>query len=128
MMRGLVRNKRDFYFALYQGKEELKDEFGKRTGEFALIYSKPVRCRGNISAAQGEMQTRQFGDFITYDKVIVLCDKDTLIDEYAILWIDTLPEIKADGHTDTPHDYIVKKVANSLNVVSIAISKVKVNG
>lgn len=128
MMRGLVRNKRDFYFALYQGKEELKDEFGKRTGEFAVIYSKPIRCRGNISAAQGEMQTRQFGDFITYDKVIVLCDKNTQIDEYAILWIDTLPEIKADGYTDTPHDYIVKKVANSLNVVSIAISKVKVNG
>ena len=127
-MRGLIRNQREFYFAVYQGKEALTDEYGRRTGEFTVKYSKPVKCRGNISAAQGEMQTRQFGDFITYDKVIVLCDKVTQIDEYAILWIDTLPEINKDGSTDTPHDYIVKKVANSLNVVSIAISKVEVNG
>ena len=127
MMRGLVRNKRDFYFALYQGKEALVDEYGRRTGEFAVKYSKPIKCKGNISAAQGELQTRQFGDFITYDKVIVLCDKNTQIDEYAILWVDTLPEINADGYSDTPHDYIVKKVADSLNVVSIAISKVEVN-
>lgn len=126
-MRGLIRNQREFYFAVYQGKEALTDDYGRRTGEFAVKYSKPVKCRGNISAAQGEMQTRQFGDFITYDKVIVLCDKVTQIDEYAILWIDTSPEINKDGSTNTPHDYVVKKVANSLNVVSIAISKVEVN-
>lgn len=128
MMRGLVRNKQEFYFALYMGKEAVRDENGKRTGEFALVYSKPIKCKGNISAAQGELQSRQFGDFIVYDKVIVLCDKDTQIDEYAILWIDTKPVINADGYSDTPHDYIVKKVANSLNVVSIAISKVEVDG
>ena len=33
-----------------------------------------------------------------------------------------------DSEAVTPHDYIVKKVARSLNSVSIAISKVKVNG
>jgi hypothetical protein len=31
-----------------------------------------------------------------------------------------------DGTTETPHDYVVKKVARSLNSVSIAISKVAV--
>jgi hypothetical protein len=46
----------------------------------------------------------------------------------SIFWIDTLPEIAEDGTTSTPHDYIVKKVAPSLNSVSIAVSKVNVRG
>ena len=46
----------------------------------------------------------------------------------SILWIDTLPEIAEDGSTETPHDYIVKQVATSLNSVSIAVSKVNVRG
>ena len=58
------------------------------------------------------------------------------IDEYSILWIDTMPELNADGSlavdsegkVKTPHDYIVKKVAKSLNSVSYAVSKVSVSG
>ena len=45
-----------------------------------------------------------------------------------VFWIETLPEIAEDGSTDTPHDYIVKQVAMSLNSVSIAVSKVNVRG
>ena len=44
----------------------------------------------------------------------------------SVFWIDTPPEIAEDGTTNTPHDYIVKKVATSLNSVSIAVSKVSV--
>jgi hypothetical protein len=73
------------------------------------------------------MQTRQFGDSESYDKVIVLDDANTPIDEYSILWVDTLPLLNGDGSTDTPHNYVVKKVAKSLNSgVTIAISKVSV--
>ena len=39
-----------------------------------------------------------------------------------------LPILAEDGSTETPHDYIVKKVARSLNSVTIAISKVVVSG
>ena len=74
------------------------------------------------------MQSRQFGDSESYDKVIVLDNVNIQINEHSILWVDTLPIIKEDGTTDTSHDYIVKKVARSLNSVSIAISKVDVNG
>ena len=127
-MRGLVRNERGFYYALYEGKEELTDEYGNKTGEYIVIYSKPVKYKGNISAAQGEIQNRQFGTSEIYDKVITLCNTSIPVDEYSILWVDNLPVIKADGTTDTPHDYIVKKVATSLNVKSLAISKVIVSG
>ena len=125
-MRCMVRNKRTFYYASYIGETEITDEYGNASGEYKLAYENPVRLLGNVSAAQGEIQSRQFGESESYDKVIVLDDKDTPINEYSILWVDTLPHLNEDGSTDTPHDYIVRKVARSLNGVSIAISKVDV--
>ena len=58
------------------------------------------------------------------------------IDAYTILWVDTVPKLSEDGSlllnddgsTVTPHDHIVKKVAKSINSVSIAISRVEVSG
>lgn len=127
-MRGLVRNKTKFYYALYDRKEEIIDEYGNPTGEYDVIHGLPTKFYGNISIGQGETQSRQFGDSVTYDKVIVICDVGLPIDEYSLLWVDTLPKINEDGSTNTPHDYIVKKIAKSLNVTSIAISKVDVRG
>ena len=125
-MRTLIRNKRKFYYASYIGETEITDEYGNATGEYNLAYENPIQLLGNVSAAQGEMQSRQFGESESYDKVIVLDDKDAPINEYSILWVDTLPHLNEDGSTDTPHDYIVRKVARSLNGVSIAIGKVDV--
>ena len=58
------------------------------------------------------------------------------INEYSVLWVDTMPELDengklvkdGNGQVVTPYDYVVKKVAPSLNSISIAISKVNVNG
>ena len=125
-MKCMDRNKTPFYYALYDTKTEIEDEYGNKTGQYELSYGNPIRCTANVSAAMGETQSRQFGDSVAYDKVFVLDDPHTAIDEFSILWIDTVPQINADGTTDTPHDYIVKKVARSLNSVSIAVSKVNV--
>lgn len=125
-MKCMDRNKTPFYYALYDTKTEIEDDYGNKTGQYELSYGSPIRCKANISAAMGETQSRQFGDSVAYDKVFVLDDPHTAIDEFSILWIDTVPQINADGTTDTPHDYIVKKVARSLNSVSIAVSKVNV--
>lgn len=124
-MRCMLRNKTAFYYATYIGQTEIQDEYGNATGQYSVEYGKPVKMFGNISAAQGEIESRQFGESETYDKVIVLDDTHTSIDEYAILWVDTTPKV-VGGKTTTPHDYIVKRVAKSLNSVSIAISKVSV--
>ena len=122
----MIRNKATFYYALYTGQNELIDEYGNATGQYSVTYGNPIKTLGNVSAAQGEMQTRQFGERESYDKVIVLDDVNTPIDEYSILWVDALPLLNGDGSTDTPHNYVVKKVAKSLNSVTIAISKVTV--
>lgn len=127
-MKALHRNKVRIFYANYCDKVPLMDEYGNLTGEYAISYSNPIEVMANVSAARGEATTRQFGDNESYDRVIVLDDPNFPITVSSILWVDTLPEIKEDGSTDTPHDYLVKLLAVSLNGVSIAVSKVKVNG
>ena len=125
-MRTLVRNKSRIYYANYKSKTLLEDEYGNLTGEYDIAYDNPVEIKANVSAARGESTTRQFGEDEVYDRVIVMDDLKVPIKVSSVLWIDTLPEIKPDGSTDTPYDYIVKQVAPSLNSVSIAVSKVNV--
>lgn len=125
-MRTLVRNKVRIYYANYRTKTPVKDEYDNLTGEYDITYEDPVEIKANVSAARGESTTRQFGEDEVYDRVIVMDDPRVPIEVSTVLWIDTLPEIKADGSTDTPYDYIVKQVAPSLNSVSIAVSKVNV--
>ena len=127
-MRTLHRNKTRIFYANYRDKIPLRDEYGNLTGEYKISYDTPVEVKANVSAARGEATTRQFGDDESYDRVIVLDDPRLPIAATSILWIDTLPEIADDGSTNTPHDYIVKQVAVSLNSVSIAVSKVNVRG
>lgn len=128
------RNKSAFFYALYVSKEQGTDDYGNPTGGVDVSYGDPQEFRANISAAKGETQTRQFGESENYDKVIVMGRDAPPIDEYSILWVDTVPQLddkgalvlNEEGGVITPHDYIVKKVARSLNSVSIAISKVNV--
>lgn len=133
-MRCMERNKVNFYYALFTKRVPVVDEYGNDTGEFDVQHGNPVKSSANISAAKGETQTRQFGENVSYDKVIAMDNEAPPIDEYSILWIDTMPELNEDGslavdsegNARTPHDYIVKKVAKSLNSVSYAVSKVSV--
>lgn len=135
-MRCMNRNKVRFFYSLYEGREPITDEYGNVTGEYDVKHGNPTEGYANISAAKGETQTRQFGESETYDKVIVMDNEAPPIDEYSVLWVDTVPQLNEDGslavdeegNVLTPHDYIVKKVAKSLNNVSIAISKVNVSG
>ena len=127
-MRALHRNKVRIFYANYHEKIPLKDEYGNLTGEYEISYTNPTEVCANVSAARGEATTRQFGDDEGYDRVIVLDDPKFPITGTSIFWIDTPPEIAEDGSTETPHDYIVKQVATSLNSVSIAVSKVNVRG
>lgn len=135
-MRCMNRNKSKFFYSLYEGREPIVNEQGRKTGEYKVVHGNPIEGRANISAAKGETQTRQFGENESYDKVIVMDFVEPLIDEYSILWIDSEPKLNDDGslavndkgEVITPHDYVVKKVAKSLNCVSIAVSKVTVSG
>ena len=123
-MKIMSRNKRPFWYLLYQGTELGTDANGYETGEKSVKYAGPVKMEANISPAAGYAQIQQFGQFISYDKVIITDDMTCPIDENAVLFIDKKPEYK-DGRP--LYDYVVKQIAKSLNLVSIAVSKVNVS-
>lgn len=124
-MKCLMRNKRTLHYCLYSGEEYLPDGEGNNTGEKVIRYSAPVELRANISPATGNTSVEQFGNSVQYDKVIVLDDVSCPIDEHSVLFVDKEPAF--DEKQNPLFDYVVKKVAASINSVSIAIAKVEVS-
>lgn len=117
MQSTMMINEQKFYYALYSGTTLATDSQGYYTGEYTVGYGDPVECWGNISAARGEASVEQFGTDVKYDKIIVVCDPIP-VDETSIIWID--------APSTEDHDYVVAKIAKSLNVMSIAVRKVDV--
>lgn len=137
MGRTANRNKQSFWYALYDATVENYDEYGNQIGTHPG-YSNPVKAYANISPARGDVAARQFGDDDQYDKEVLVEDRDTPINEYAVLWIDSVPELDDDGalvvddngQFVTPWDYIVKKVGRGLPIFGntlLAVSKVSVS-
>ena len=135
-MRMNFRNMQPMWYALYGGTVVDFDEYGNETDPHT-IYNNPVKINANISPAKGSVIARQFGDDDTYDKVIAISDRDIPINEYSVLWIDTVPEldangalkVNASGEIVTPWDYIVRRVARGLPTFGgalLAITKVSV--
>ena len=146
-MTNLKRNLCAFYYCLYSDSTPILDEYGNETGESIVTYSAPVQMLASISPATGQSNTEQFGNLDNYDKVIVTTDMDCPIDENSVLFIDKVPDdTQVTTHTVTgsnalygsdlivsdsvevpKYDYIVRRVAKSLNVISIAVRKVNVS-
>lgn len=136
-MRCANRNKQAFWYAQYDETAEGYDEYGNQNATYPT-YGKPVKAYGNISPAKGIVVTRQFGEDDEYDRVIVLENRDTPIDESAVLWIDQTPALNDDGALAideetglfvTPWNYNVRRVARGLpefGSATIAVSKVTV--
>lgn len=114
------RNEKTFYYALFSGNTAVMKD-GLYTGEYEVSYGTPVECRGNISASRGMSDHEVFGTGLDYDRVIVTHDMSCPIDENSILWIDCTPA------NNTPYDFIVRRVAKSLNHISIAVRRVMVD-
>lgn len=122
-MRSLERNKKTIYYALYDDKIPIKDEYGNDTGQTRPGYHNPVKVRVRVSPNKGSANEEAFGITTEYDRVIISTKKLPLT-ETSVLWVDTMPEIKEDGSTDTPYDFKVVKVAPDINVHQYAIKKV----
>ena len=147
-MRDLKRNQTEFWYCLLipDTQEAVVDENGNETGELIPSYEEAVSMKANVSPATGQNQVEQFGNLDSYDKVIVTCDMSCPIDENTVLFIDKEPEytevqtheiiegqaLYADDEIvektyELPkYNYIVKRVAKSLNGISIAVRKVDV--
>lgn len=123
-MKILERNKTPFWYQLFDQTKTVEDEYGNEVGS-AVVYKDAVEMKGNISSATGSAQVEQFGNFAGYDKVIVVDDMSCPIEETTVLFIDKKPEYDAKGNP--LFDYVVKRVAKSLNVIAYAVKRVDVS-
>lgn len=129
-MRSLQRNKQTIWYRLLTGDPEPiteTDEWGNvlDTGENTQQYSDPVELKINVSQATGTAITEQFGNLDNYDKVLVTTQMDCPINGTTLLYIDTTPT-QTNGKWSN-HDYVVRRVAKSINGISIAVRKVDVS-
>lgn len=120
-MRTQKRNKSSVYYALYNGVQELTDASGNYTGEYAPSYGTPVKIRVNVSAAKGTADVEQFGIDTPYSKTIVTDNMSCPIAEDTVLWIGKTPSAGE-------YNYVVVRVAKSINSITYAVKEVDVSG
>lgn len=124
-MKLMKRNLTSVNYCLYNERIPLMDDDGYETGEYGVGYTPPVEMQCSVSPATGYAQAQMFGNFESYDKVLITDDMSCPIDENTVLFIDKEPEFDKDGKPI--FDYTVRRVAKSLNSISYAVSKVKVS-
>ena len=82
-MRALERNKQKVFYALYDRKIPIIDEYGNPTGEYEISYTEHP-FENHVSPAVGEYQLRQFGGR-DYDRVLITDEHDLPIAEDSVL-------------------------------------------
>ena len=117
-MRGLNRNKRRLFYAVYVKDEPIIDEYGNETGETTPIYGEPVELLCNVSAASGVDAVAAFGNFTGYNRSVCVADTRCPLDEKSIVWFGV--------STSEPHNYIVTAKADSKNGILYALQEVTV--
>lgn len=119
-MRDFRRNLSTVSFKLYEGQEELVDEYGNATGSFMPKYGSIQSALLCVSPNKGSSETDMFGSLEDYDRTMSTADVSCAIDENSILWLDGQP-------VSGPHNYIVKKRAPWKNSIAYAIKRVAVS-
>ena len=123
-MRNQKINETKHFVLNFKGEEKVVDSDGNYTGELAIAYTKPIMFMGHISGAKGSSQVEIFGTDIAYDKVLLITKakfKRLKIDENSVFFIDNKPSYE-DG--SPLYDYRVKRKAETINEVAIALEKV----
>lgn len=117
-MRCLSRNKQRVYYALSLGKVPMRDADGNLTGEYELQYDFPCHVMANVSAARGAAEAEQFGITEQYSKTLTM--DECPFEEDSILWVGKTPR-------QGTHNYVVTRIAKSLNSVTVAIKEVELS-
>lgn len=117
-MQLLRRNKRTIKYKTYSHEQTpMVDEDGFYTGEYTEGYSDIKTLKAYTTANRGDASEEMFGTSLDYDNVIYV-ELNSDIDEYSLLWVE-------ETDTTKDNDYIVRRVATSLNHKAIAIKKVR---
>lgn len=125
-MRNLNINKQTLYVLNYQGIVKETDSDGNLTGDTTVSYSEPIKFRASVSGARGNTQAEVYGNNIKYDKTICISKalfKCLDIKETSVLFVDIEPTFDTNG--SPLYDYKIVRITETVNEVTIAISKVR---
>lgn len=112
-MRDLKRNQQTIHFSLLTVTDT--DGWGNESKSYGEIQSMEIA----VSSEKGDAAAEAFGKELDYDVTMVTHNMNCPIDEYTHVWID--------NDVTQPHDYIVKRKANSLNCIAYALKRVDVS-
>jgi len=142
-MRSLKRNKRELWYALYEGEMPIykTDKDGNivymdvddeqvpiETGEFQSVYSIPKKFKANTSAGRGYSQNEVFGISADFTRSISTTDMSNPIDEFSLIW-DRKPKVLED-ETAEPTDAVYRvsgRPARGLTSIVIPIKAIARN-
>lgn len=119
-MRNLRENLQVVFFRLFEGEEELKDQYGNSTSSMLPVYGELKSAMLCVSPNKGTSETEQFGSLEQYDRTMTTADTTCPIEEDTVLWVD-------GADTDDAWNYVVKQVAPWKNSISYAIAQVSVS-
>lgn len=124
-MRGLKKNKRDMYYALYKEDIPIYDESGFEELEGKPGYDKPVPFKASLSTGQSDAEESPFGKDVKYDRVISTCETNLPINENSLVWYKNTPVYNADGtvNPDSADYEVAAPPLDGLNSLRIAIKK-----
>lgn len=128
-MRDLRSNTKKLWYATYQEKTPVYDEYGDFTGDYQEGYSEPVAFRANLSATRGTQgftgtgaSYDYFGTDIKYDRIISTSNMNLPLDEYCLIW--TKKPVKKAGSDEIDYDkadYRITAVAQGINHMKYAV-------
>ena len=121
-MRELRRNKQVIHYSTYNGKTEVTDEYGNKTGEYVISYNEPIKTYWNVAFADSDAEVEMFG--IDSKNILrITADRDCPIDDASILWYGITPHTPfAENAPD--HNYKVVGARPSLNGFVFYASKI----
>lgn len=130
-MRLNQRNLQPLWYRLYESvaPDTFEDEYGNvlEIGEVAMSYGEPVEMNANIAPATGTAVVAGYGSEDEYDRVIATTWMDCPIDTNSVLYIDSEPVQNGTTGEWSAHDYVVNRVAKSINGIRIYAKKVDVS-
>lgn len=122
-MRTVQRDRRDIWYALYEGQVDVMDADGNYTGEKRASYSAPVKARMNVSGGKGAAAVEVFGLDSPFKRTAVTGDLATPFNTDTVFWFGVEPGVSADV---VPHNYRCTDVSRTVNQVVIALEEVTV--
>ena len=123
-MRTAQRNKREIWYALYNGVTDVVDDDGNYTGEQTVSYGTPTLARMNVSGGRGQAEIELFGVDNPFTHTAVTDDLTTGFTTDTIWWFGVTPGNTAEA---VPYNFRCTGISRTINQVVIALQEISIS-